>query len=429
MFSLFGEFSNQAGHEVRDTMIGWSYYNFRLLEHVFKVALDQQKTTLRVWLDKMADVHTPGDELTLYVLARMYRCHVYVYTQMFWWTTLLYTLPVTEQELVSQCEIVLVYVKDGIYGKLDRIRSPAAKAAQAVATHGQSEAASYLEADNRLNKSTPANVSGTTNPGITGSTTTKITNDPREIITTESAVSLQGAVDDSTIPSHSLAAENPKTDNVITENTEPKEDILAKSPIVEDTGRLKASLLGIGVFLNKTCTIPLVRCDFDRIKTAVESRDERAEHDNSQNPNNPPPSVDPGSPTLRTSASKRTVIDYKKFLEEFADLPPSPPKRKREVDLKRRPSKSRMAADKYRKTDFVTKPSNVPKPVRRRIRTPKITPSTSTDTNKDVSRTQETTTKPATTQETQDAIEALLLLGTMGMPPPYQRMMWMTMKF
>ena len=60
MFSLFGEFSNQAGPEVRDTMIGWSYDNFRLLERIFKVALDQRKTTLRAWLEKMANAHTPG---------------------------------------------------------------------------------------------------------------------------------------------------------------------------------------------------------------------------------------------------------------------------------------------------------------------------------------------------------------------------------
>ena len=419
MFSLFGEFSNQAGAEVRDTMIGWSYDNFRLLERVFKVALDQRKLSLRVWLDKMADEHTPGDELTLYVLARMYRCHVYVYTQMFWWTTLLYTLLVTEQELLSQCEIVLVYVKDGIYGELNRIRSPTTKTTQAVTTHAQSEVASSLETDNRLNESIPANVSGITNPDITGSTATEITNNRIETIITESAGHLQGAADDLTIHSRLLAAENPKLDYVITENAGLNEGISPKAPI--DTGRPKAPLPGIGVFLNKTCTIPLVRCDFDTIKTTVESRDERAEYDNSQNnhdSNNPPLSVDLVSPTLRTSAHKRTVIDYKKFLEEFADLPPSPPKRKREVDLKRRPSKSRMAAEKYRKTDFVTKPTNVPKPVRRRDRTPKVAPSTSTDTNKDVSTRRETITKPATTQETEDAIEALLLLGTMGMPPP-----------
>ena len=37
---------------------------------------------------------------------------------------------------------------------------------------------------------------------------------------------------------------------------------------------------------------------------------------------------------IRTSAIKRTIIDYKKFLEEYADKPPLPPKKKREVDLK-----------------------------------------------------------------------------------------------
>ena len=187
-------------------------------------------------------------------------------------------------------------------------------------------------------------------------------------------MSPNGAVDDSTDPSCTLAAEKPKTDTVITENTKPKQDLIAKPPIVEHTGRPKASLPGIGVFLNKTCMIPLVRCDFDTIKTAVESRDDGTKCEDNQNPNNLPPRVYPGSPTLRTTARKHTVIDYKKFLEEFADLPPSPPKRKREIDLKRKPSKSRIAADKYRKTDFVTKPSNVPKPVCRRDRTSKVPP-------------------------------------------------------
>ena len=147
--------------------------------------------------------------------------------------------------------------------------------------------------------------------------------DPSEIVTTESAVNLQSANDYHTEPNPLLATEYPKMDNVITENTEPKKDIPAKVQIIEDTGRPKASLPGIGVFLNKTCTIPLVRCDFDTIKTAVESRDERAVLDNTSTSN-----VDHDSPTPRTSTRKRTVIDYKKFLEEFADLPPSPPRKK-----------------------------------------------------------------------------------------------------
>ena len=125
MFDLFGEFSSQSGSEVRDTMIGWSYDNFRMLDSAFTVALRQRNTTLRAWLNNMADERTPGDELTLYILACMYRRHVYVFTQMFWWTTLLYTVPVSEKELMAQCDVVLVYIRDGVFGELVPIRGPA----------------------------------------------------------------------------------------------------------------------------------------------------------------------------------------------------------------------------------------------------------------------------------------------------------------
>ena len=126
MFELFGEFSSQSGSEVHDTMIKWSYDNFRMLESAFTVALRHRNTTLWAWLNNMADERTPGDELTLYILARMYRQHVYVFTQMFWWTTLLYTVPVSEKELMAQCDVVLVYIWDGVFGELEPIQGPAA---------------------------------------------------------------------------------------------------------------------------------------------------------------------------------------------------------------------------------------------------------------------------------------------------------------
>ena len=121
MFDLFGEFSSQSGSEVRETMIGWSYDSFRMLDSAFMVALRQRNTTLRAWLNNMADECTPGDELSLYILACMYRRHAYVFTQMFCWTTLLYTLPVSEKELMAQCDVVLVYIWDGVFGELEPI--------------------------------------------------------------------------------------------------------------------------------------------------------------------------------------------------------------------------------------------------------------------------------------------------------------------
>ena len=121
MFELFAEYSSQSGSEVRDTMIGWSYDNFRMIESAFTVALRHRNTTLRAWLNNMADERTSGYELTLYILACMYQRHVYVFRQMFWWTTLLYTVPVSEKELMAQCDVVLVYIRDGIFGELEPI--------------------------------------------------------------------------------------------------------------------------------------------------------------------------------------------------------------------------------------------------------------------------------------------------------------------
>ena len=176
---------------------------------------------------------------------------------------------------------------------------------------GNLESASPLDADKRPNDPVPINGSETNNYDITGSTVTKKSNDRLEVVTTESAGSPNKAVDVSTDPSRTSAAVKPKTDTVITGNTKPIEDLTMKPPVVEHTGHPKASLPGIGVFLDKTCTIPLVRCDFDTIKTAVESRDEGSEIKDNQNPNNPQLRADSGSPALRTSARKCMVIDYK----------------------------------------------------------------------------------------------------------------------
>ena len=64
-------------------------------------------------------------------------------------------------------------------------------------------------------------------------------------------------------------------------------------------------------------------------------------------------------PEVHTSNRKHTIIDYKKFLEDYADEPPSTLKKKREVNLMRCPSKTCIAAKKYEQSKFVTKPTNL----------------------------------------------------------------------
>ena len=115
------------------------------------------------------------------------------------------------------------------------------------------------------------------------------------------------------------------------------------------------------------------------------------------------PHPPPKKVTQRTSGRKRVVVDYSQF-DVTSDDTPSPTKKKRTVDLKRKPSAARIAADKFK-----TKPSNTPRPLRKRntARVLVMTtagPSVGTSATADTSR---TITIPATRQETADVLKQL----------------------
>ena len=120
----------------------------------------------------------------------------------------------------------------------------------------------------------------------------------------------------------------------------------------------------------------------------------------------------PKKVTHHTSGCKRPQVDYTQY--DTSTDPPSPPKRHRKVDLKRKPSRIHMAAEKYK-----TKPLGGPRPVRN-----KDTHSLPLTTTKPVTMTEGvepstsgTVTMAATAEETQTAIDALLTLGS-DLPVP-----------
>ena len=140
---------------------------------------------------------------------------------------------------------------------------------------------------------------------------------------------------------------------------------------------------------------------------------------NSVPDNKPPDEVQPDkTQEVRTSSCPRTVINYKQFLEEYTDAPPTLPRKKHEVDLKRKPSKQRIAAHKFR-SKFVTKPTHLPRPVRNKM-SKKDSEAQSKPTADPQPSTSDTPAPklsivltPETSTETKEAIEALLMLGDM----------------
>ena len=388
LFDLFGEFSDQTGSIVRDNMVGWAFDNYRLLENMCKIAMDQRKTTLRGWINEMAKEQTPGDEIALYILSRMYRKHAFLYTQMFWWTTLLYTWPVQEKEIMNKCEVVLVYMKPGAFGELQKIRPPTATITKVETSPAAVPPIVIPQNAEETTQQTPITLAGT--PVIT-----------------------RGASGDNLVPTGSTP------DCTTTDNTASALQGCVNLPDMATT--TSAPLPKIDIFMTQRCSIPLIQCDFDSaLKAANSHNKEMHETTGNTSPDSKPPDeVQPDkTQEVRTSSRPRTVINYKQFLEEYTDAPPTPPRKKREIDLKHKLSKQRIAADKFR-SKFVTKAMHLLRPVRNKtskkdseaISKPTADPQPSTsDTPATKSKTLLT---PATSAKTKEAIEALLMLGDM----------------
>ena len=177
--------------------------------------------------------------------------------------------------------------------------------------------------------------------------------------------------------------------------------------------------------MTQCCSIPLVWCDYRKsvLKAADTHRKETPGEHKEKGDSSPSKCNESEQPVkipvkipleVCTSSRARTVIDYKQFLEEFADEPPSPLKKKCDVDLKCRPSKQCIVADKY-KSKFVTKPTHLPRPVRHKANQKKITTGSALSNSMATPAKTDTPTltvlTPATSSETRDAIEALLMLG------------------
>ena len=255
-------------------------------------------------------------------------------------------MPVTEQELISQCEIVLVYIKDRIYGELEKIRGPATKPIHSTITTIPPASTSTKVSTNPVTaKPRPSedidNALLESKIGITGSTTTGLCVHVNEDVTPQTA--LKSSKLENIQPTLALmdAPNKPTTGVIIPENVAPNDDGPPDSFNKADAGHPKPSLPGIDVFLSKTCMIPLVKCDFDLIKRKVETQDEQnkkielPKEESATDLPNPTNTVHSSDSTivteLRTSSHKCTLIDYKKFLEEFADIPPFPPKKKEKL--------------------------------------------------------------------------------------------------
>ena len=308
LFELFGDYSDQSADDVRECLMGWILDNYRNVQSWLRMALEHKKLTLDVWMENMRNPLTHGDDITLYLLCRMYDKHVYVHTSRYGWSTLPLKVNEDLDTLLPKCDLELVLLDIWSFGEVRKIRKP---------------------------KIT-----------VTSTVTTPVI--PKNVASVSGGTVITGNV--------------PKT---------------------------------------VPCSIPVKRISNPVRKASRRGRSTTATSKSSLYDMRPRPA--PKKVTQRTSGRKRTAVDYSQF-DVTLDDPPSPPKKKRSVDLKRRPSASRIAAEKFK-----TKPSNTPRPTRTRsaARTPATTTMATTSQSNIAASTSRTLTTPATQQQTADVLKHL----------------------
>ena len=87
--------------------------------------LRERDITLSRWIENMRKDTTPGDDICLYLLARMYNKHVYVHNKLFYWCTAIHKIKnEVDLELINDCEIELVFVHPWVFGEVKKVRMP-----------------------------------------------------------------------------------------------------------------------------------------------------------------------------------------------------------------------------------------------------------------------------------------------------------------
>ena len=118
IFELFGHFSLEPAFKVRQCMLNSVKNNMTELKQCCKMALQLKSVTAENLITLMESPETPGDELCLYLLGRLYYCHSLVVNKYNIWCTVDTGLRTDTRQLFEWSCIKLLYLGNCTYGVL-----------------------------------------------------------------------------------------------------------------------------------------------------------------------------------------------------------------------------------------------------------------------------------------------------------------------
>ena len=123
VLEIFCDYSGFTTDELRERIIRIMRLKneVRFWSHAGSVVTQMNFVTYDEWLDMMENPNTFVDELMLYALSRIHSRHTVVMTANRIWTTVKQESDLTIDELMSVCDIRLVYLGNKTFGELRRL--------------------------------------------------------------------------------------------------------------------------------------------------------------------------------------------------------------------------------------------------------------------------------------------------------------------
>ena len=117
MFELFAQFSLDSPMDVRENMVNMILGSKDTFAAAACVPLLLKKTSIDAWLSDMTKNTTPGDEIALFALCKIYLKHACVLTKHSVWTSI-DLVEISQEDLIKKSDLVLLYMGEHMFGVL-----------------------------------------------------------------------------------------------------------------------------------------------------------------------------------------------------------------------------------------------------------------------------------------------------------------------
>ena len=107
VYEMFGD--GEEGEIIREKVQTWICDNRMEVTNAVSTTLRAKKVTFGDWFRSSENNRSP-DELIVYCLAKMSKCHTVIFNKSFAWSTLLNYMSYTDNEIVERSTVLLIYV-------------------------------------------------------------------------------------------------------------------------------------------------------------------------------------------------------------------------------------------------------------------------------------------------------------------------------